>query len=286
MMKLGFIGAGKVGTALAVSLSRKGYPVVAIYDVKSEAAQYFAQEIKSCKIASKLQEVADAADLVFITTTDDLIAPVCSQLKWRAGQLAVHCSGANTIALLESARKQGALVGVFHPDLSFADKKQAIDSIRGATFDIEAREPVLSKFKELAGALDGHWIEIKAEDKPVFHVAVEFSSLFVMLLFKLAAKMEQAMDITTEQAVQVALPMIRATANIIETFGTSRPLTGPADRGDTETIKKHINGLRRLYPAVLPLYRELVRQNLTFSLEHKLIDQKKAEEIRTILDQY
>ncbi len=286
MTKLGFIGAGKVGTALAVRLSGKGYPVAAVYDVNSEAAQNFAEAISGCKVVSKTQDVADAADLVFITTTDNLITTVANEVKWRAGQSAVHCSGANTVALLESAQKAGALVGVFHPGQSFADKKQAIENIPGATFDIEAEEPLLSTFKELATALDGYWIEIKPEDKPVYHVAVEFTSLFVMLLFRLAAQMMQTMDIPTEQAARVALPMLRGTANIIETFGTSRPLTGPADRGDDETIKKHIDGLKRLFPKGLPLYRELVRQNITFSIEHGLIDQKKAEEIQAILKQY
>jgi len=286
MTKLGFIGAGKVGTALAVRLSSKGYPVVAVYDIKPEAAQDFAQAVSGSKVMSKAQDVADAADFVFITTTDDLIAPVAAEVKWRAGQTVVHCSGANTVALLEPAKKAGALVGVFHPGQSFADKKQAIENIPGATFDIEAKEPLLSTFKQMVTALDGHWIEIKAEDKPVYHIAVEFTSLFVMLLFRLSAKMMQTMGITTEQAVQVALPTIRGTANIIETFGTSRPLTGPADRGDSATIKRHIDGLRRLFPTGLPLYRELVRQNITFSLEHGLINQKKAEELQTILKQY
>ena len=286
MAKIGFIGAGKVGTALAVRLSRKGYSLVAIHDVKPEAAKDFVQVVRGCKVADEAQDVADAADLVFITTTDDLISSVCSSIKWRAGQMVVHCSGANTVALLESANQAGALVGVFHPGLSFADKKQAIESILGVTFDIEAKEPVLSKLKELAAELDAYWIEIKPEDKPVYHVAVEFTSLFVALLFRMAVRMEQTMGITTEQAVGVALPMIRGTADIIETFGTSRPLTGPADRGDNQTIKNHIDGLRRLFPDGLPLYRELVRQNITFSLEHKLIDQTKAEELRAILEKY
>ena len=286
MTKLGFIGAGKVGTALAISLSNKGYPVVAVYDLNPEAADYFAQEVSGCKIANKTQDVANAADLVFITTVDDQINQIASDLKWRAGQMAVHCSGANSTALLEPAKEQGALVGVFHPGNSFADKKQAIQNIAGNTFDIEAEEPLLSTIKELVAALDGYWIEVKASDRPVYHVAIEMPSLFTMLLARTAVKMFAAMDIEEEKALNLVTSLMRVALRIMETLGTSTALTGPVDRGDTETVKKHIDGLRRVCPSVLPLYRELARQNIPFAIEHRSIDQKKADELKAILEQY
>ena len=285
-MKLGFIGAGKVGTALAVKLSRKGYSVSAVYDVHEEAAKDFVREIKNCKAMGQLQEVARSADFVFVSTPDALIETVVSSVKWKAGQTVVHCSGANTVALLDAAKKAGALVGVFHPGQTFADTKQAIENMAGATFDIESEEPLLTTLKKMAGDLDGYWIEVRAEDKPVYHVAVELTSVFVMLLFRTAVNMMQTMDITVEQAVRVALPMLRGTANIIETFGNSRPLTGPVDRGDTDTIKRHIDGLNRLCPGTLPLYRELVRQNIPFAAEHESIDQKKSEELLSLINEY
>ena len=43
-----------------------------------------------------LKAVADAAELVFITTPDAAIATVASQVKWHAGQSVVHCSGADS----------------------------------------------------------------------------------------------------------------------------------------------------------------------------------------------
>lgn len=286
MLKLGFIGAGKVGTALAVRLSGKDYPVVAVYDVKPEAAENFAQVVSGSKVVSKKQDVADAAELVFITTTDDFINQTAAELKWRAGQMAVHCSGANSTALLEPAKKQGALVGVFHPGQAFTDKEQAIANIAGATFDIEAEEPLFSTFKELAAALDGYWVEVKATERPVFHVAEELCALFVYLNFKVAVKMMEAINLSGEQAKQVLLPLLKATTRNIETFGTAQVLPGPIDRGDAETVKRHIAGLRSIFPSGLPLYRELALLNVTLALEWGSIDQKKAEEIRAVLQQH
>ena len=286
MITLGYIGAGKVGTALALSLSSKGYQAVAVYDVNKESAEFLAGEVGNCKVANTTQDVADAADLVFITTVDDQINQVASATQWRAGQMVVHCSGANSTVLLEPARKQGALVGVFHPGNSFADKTQAIQNMAGSTFDIEAEEPLLSTFKELISVLDGYWIEVNASDRAVYHAAIEMPSLFTMLLARTSVKMCQDMNIEQEKALNVIVPLMRVAANITEAFGTSKALTGPVDRGDTETVKKHIDGIRRVSPSVLPLYRELVRQNIPFALEKKSIDQKKADELKKIVDTY
>ena len=115
MLKLGFIGAGTVGTALAVRLSSKGYQVVAVSSHSQTAAENLARVVNGCRAFAKNQDVADTAELVFITTPDDAIATVVSQLKWYAGQSVVHCSGADSTDILQPARKLGAYVGVFHP---------------------------------------------------------------------------------------------------------------------------------------------------------------------------
>ena len=283
MTKLGFIGAGKVGTALAVRLSKKGYPVVAVYDVKPEAARYFTGVVSGSKAVDDKQMVADAAELVFVSTTDDFIGSTASEVKWRDGQMVLHCSGANTTALLEPARKQGALVGVFHPGQAFTDKEQAIENIAGAIFDIEAEEPLLSTLKEMSVALDGGWVEVKAADRPVFHVAEELYTLFFYVNYKVAIKMMQAIDLNEEQANKVLLPLMKATVRNIEAFGMNQVLPGPVDRGDGETIKKHIDGLRSTFPGGLPLYRELALQNTYLALEWGSINQQKTDELQSIL---
>ena len=283
MTKLGFIGAGKVGTALAVRLSKKGYPVVAVYDVKPEAARYFTGVVGGSKTVDDKQMVADAAELVFVSTTDDFIGSTASEVKWRDGQMVLHCSGANTTALLEPARKQGALVGVFHPGQAFTDKEQAIENIAGAIFDIEAEEPLLNTLKEMAVALDGGWVEVKAADRPVFHVAEELCALFFYVNYKVAIKMMQAIDLNEEQANKVLLPLMKATVRNIEAFGMNQVLPGPVDRGDGETIKKHIDGLRSTFPSGLPLYRELALQNTYLALEWGSINQQKTDELQSIL---
>jgi predicted short-subunit dehydrogenase-like oxidoreductase (DUF2520 family) len=114
MLKLGFIGAGTVGTAMAIRLSQKGYPVIAVYDLNPAAARRLAEAVKGCRVLATAQEVADAADFVFITTADDFIPQVAAEVKWHPGQIVSHCSGAASTDVLEPARKLGARVGCIH----------------------------------------------------------------------------------------------------------------------------------------------------------------------------
>ena len=82
--------------------------------------------------------MADHADLVFITTPDDAIPAVVNQVRWHPGQSVVHCSGADSLDVLEPARIVGAQVGSFHPLQTFASIQKAIDNLPGSTFALEA----------------------------------------------------------------------------------------------------------------------------------------------------
>jgi len=283
MLKVGFIGAGTVGTALAVRLSSKGYQIVAVSSRSHISAENLARTISHCRVFDNNQDVADTAELVFITTPDDAIAQVASQLKWHGGQSVVHCSGADSTEILQPAKKSGAYVGVFHPLQTFASAKQAMENIPGSTFALEAEEPLLDILKNMATALDGHWIELKASDKVMYHAAAVIACNYVVTLVKLATDLWQNFSISPQQATQALLPLLRGTISNIETMGIPQCLTGPIARGDSGTIKKHLSALEEVAPTVLSTYRELGLQTIPIALAKGRINEQQAQELETIL---
>ena len=283
MLKLGFIGAGTVGTALSVRLSSKGYQVIAVSSRSQTSARKLAQAVSGCHAFNNNQDVADTAELIFITTPDDTIASVASEIQWHRGQSVVHCSGALSTDILESAKKLGAQVGAFHPLQTFASVKQAIENIPGSTFAVEAEEPLLSTLKDIATALDGHWIELKANDKVVYHAAAVIACNYLVTLVKLATDLWQSFNIPQSQATQALLPLIRGTIHNIDTVGIPQCLTGPIARGDIETIKKHLDALQKVAPALLSTYQELGLQTIPVALAKGKINQHQAEELQAIL---
>ncbi len=286
MLKLGFIGAGKVGTALAVLLNRKGYTIAAVYDHTPTAAERLKTLVNTSQVMGNSQQVADIADLTFITTPDSAIQPVVSQINWTPGKSVIHCSGADSTAILEKAQKDGASVGVLHPLQTFAGITQAIDNIPGTTFAIEAEEPLLATLKEMTVSLGGSWIQLKAKDKAAYHAAAVFASNYLVTLVKMATDLWQTFDIPTDQAIKALLPLMQGTLHNIDTLGLPQCLTGPIARGDIGTVKKHLDEISQKTPELFPAYKELGLQAIPVALAKGTIDKVRAKEIEILLKTY
>jgi predicted short-subunit dehydrogenase-like oxidoreductase (DUF2520 family) len=283
MLKLGFIGAGTVGTALAARLAGRGYPVVAVSSRSRTSAQRLAQAASGCLIFASNQAVADNAELIFITTPDDAIATVAAEVKWHPGQSVVHCSGADSVNILQPAREAGAKVGAFHPLQTFASPQQAMENIPGSTFALEAEEPLLGTLKDMAAALEGQWVELKSSDKVLYHAAAVLACNYMVTLTKLATDLWQTFDVSPPQATKALVPLLRGTLHNIETIGIPQCLTGPIARGDVGTINKHLDALKSTAPHLVSTYRELGRQTIPIAVAKGKINQSQAQELQTIL---
>lgn len=281
--KVGFIGAGTVGTALAVRLKEKGYPVIAVASRSKSSADRLAASVPGCEACNTKQAVADVAELVFITTPDGAIAQVAAELRWHPGQSVVHCSGADSLAPLQPARKAGAQVGGFHPLQTFASVAHAIQNLPGSTFALEADGELLETLKQMATALEGNWIRLGAGDKVLYHTAAVLACNYLVTLVKLATDLWKAFGVSTPEAARALMPLLRGTLNNIENVGLPNCLTGPIARGDLGTIEKHIAALEKSAPAVLSTYRELGLQTIPVALAKGKIDSSRAEEMRRIL---
>ena len=283
MGDIGFIGAGTVGTALAVRLSGKGYPVVAVYSRTKASAQRLADAVGGCRVCDTAQAVADSAQLVFVTTPDDAIEVVVAELYWHKGQSVVHCSGADSTDILEQAREDGAYVGGFHPLQTFASVTHAVENIPGSTFGIEAEEPLLTTLKEMASALDGTCVRLSADDKVLYHAAAVIACNYFVTLVKQSTDLWDTFGVSSQQATKALLPLLRGTLNNIDNVGLPNCLTGPIARGDLGTIRKHLAALKRAAPQVLSIYRELGLQTIPIALAKGRIDEERANELRALL---
>lgn len=283
MTTLGFIGAGPVGTTFGVRLSEIGYRVAAVADLRPEAAADFARRIPGCRPAATNQEVADAADIVFITTADDFIARVCDQIAWRPGQAAVHCSGATTVQALEAARRAGARVGSIHPCQSFAGIEAAIANLPGSTFGIEAEEPLRTTLTEMARGLRGDVVYLSSEDKVLYHAAAAIACNYFTTLVHLATDLWRNFGKQPADGLKAYLPLLRGTLANMESSGFPRCLTGPIARGDVATVRRHLAALEKSAPHLLPLYRELGRFTIPIGRAKGTLAAEAAESLERLL---
>jgi predicted short-subunit dehydrogenase-like oxidoreductase (DUF2520 family) len=282
MLKIGFIGAGTTGTALAARLSEKGWPVVAVSSRTLSSAQRLARLVPNCQVCHTAQQLVDAAELVFITTPDDVIAQVCGELRWHNGQSVLHCSGAHSVDILESARRFGTTVGCFHPLQTFAGIEQAVSNLPGSTFALEAKEPLLSTLKELTQLLDGNWVELRPGDKVLYHIAAVFACNYLVTLVKLALDLWSNFGVSSKEATRALLPLLKGTLNNVDNIGLPDCLTGPIARGDLGTIEKHLSALMDRMPALLTIYRELGLHTVPIALARGKVNEQKVEEMTVL----
>jgi len=283
MLKLGFIGAGPVGTTFGVRLSEQGYAVVAVADISPTAAERFSRLVPGCRVFNQTQELVDAVEMVFITTADDFIPQVSSGLKWRPGQMAVHCSGASTVQSLEAARQQGARVGSIHPCQTFAGIEQAIANLPGSTFAIEAEEPLKTTLAEMARALSGDIVYLTSEDKVLYHAAAAIACNYFTTIVKLASDLWRNFGKTPADAIKAYMPLLRGTLANIETTGFPKCLTGPIARGDVATIRRHLAALEKFAPELLPLYKALGAFTIPIGRDKGSLTADRSEELQALL---
>jgi predicted short-subunit dehydrogenase-like oxidoreductase (DUF2520 family) len=285
MLKIGFIGAGTVGTALAFRLRLKDYTIAAVASRSYSSALRLVEAIGSGDIYKTPQGVADHADFIFVTTPDDAIAAVINQTRWHRGQYVVHCSGADSLDILEPARIVGARVGSFHPLQTFASIQNAIDNLPGSTFALEADGDLLDILKDMATALEGRWIKLNAGDKAAYHTAAVMSCNYLVTLVKLATDLWDSFGIPRDQAIQALLPLLKGAIHNIENVGIPNALTGPIARGDIGTVEIHLNTLQQTAPTMITAYCELGLQTLPIALAKGKINEPQAKELETLLRQ-
>lgn len=282
-MNVGFIGAGTVGTALALTLSSRGYRVVAVSSRTPASADLLASQLPGCLALPTAQAVAQATDLVFITTPDAAISEVASQVNWRQGQMAVHCSGADSLDILDPARSQGALPGAFHPLQSFASPPQAVENLPGSYFALEGEEPLLGTLKEMAVALGGRQVILHPGDKVLYHAAAVLVSNYTVALMGMANDLWQVFGVSPEESTRALLPLLQGTLNNVARLGLPHCLTGPIARGDTGTIHKHLLALASDAPVLVPAYREMGLRTIPVALAKGKIDQERANAMQALL---
>ena len=282
--RLGFIGTGTVGTALATGLSRAGYPVVALANRSPESRDALATSLREARPVATLQQLADMAELVFLTVPDDAIASVVAAVSWSADHAVVHCSGVASSDLLEPASVRGAAVGVFHPLQSFANAAQAERNMPGSTFGIEATSSeLLATLEDMAKSLGGKPLVLSG-DKAIYHASAVIASNYLVTLLDVAAGLWEQLGLTKADGLAALLPLVRGTVDNLEAVGLPTALTGPIARGDIGTVERHLAVVAKVAHQLLPVYKELARRTVPIAHAKGGLSEHAADQLLEVLD--
>ncbi|ANF56801.1 Rossmann-like and DUF2520 domain-containing protein [Halotalea alkalilenta] len=258
---IGFIGPGRLATALSRALAGNGEHVAAIAGRSHARAQALAERLPDCE-ALPAQALVERCELVFVTAADDAIAATVEALDWRPGNAVVHASGATEISVLAKAARAGAAIGGFHPMQSFSDPDTAIASLPGCTLTIEAEGALLSRLEAIAQRLGGRVNRLPPGARARYHAAASYASPFMLALLDEATRIWASWGASREDALAALLPLLRGTLGALERGSLEEAITGPIARHDLGTVRKHLAALDQLGGRHGEFYRLLAARQL------------------------
>lgn len=280
MSSISFIGAGRLGSTLAMALAQLGMDVRAVASRSPARATALAGQLPAGRAVSA-QEAA-GADLVFLTVPDDEIASTAAALPWRAGQRVVHCSGATEVAALDPAARCGALTGGFHPLQTFSDPARALALLAGSSVAIEGPPALAAELRELARRLGMHPLALPPGARALYHGAASFAAAFLLPLLEEAVAVWGSFGIGEQETLQALLPLARGTLDSVATKGLAGAVSGPISRGDAGVVARHVAAFDRLGPAHGAFYRELARRQLALARASGRVEEAQLQRIADI----
>ena len=282
------VGCGTVGTAIGKLFKEAGYRISGVATSNFETARSAASVTGSERFSDCPWEVTRGADVVFITTPDDLIESTCMSISEHRGfdrnAVVIHCSGALSSDILSSARDCGAAVATLHPLQSFASVDQAVSLVPGSFCTIEGDSGALPIVREMVEDLGGILMEITAEKKTLYHAAAVAASNYLVTLIHLALELNEAAGLPSDTSFNALLPLIRGTLNNIGTKGIPGGLTGPIARGDVATVSAHLKAIEKDAPELLLLYRCLGLYTVDLAKAKGTLDKEAADKLAALLE--
>ena len=262
-LKIGIIGYGKVGKALAWNLRDSGVQITAVSNgLHSSIINEHLPE--GCVIAEHFEDVLLTADLVFLTLPDQIIGSFCETLELNSGHTVIHCSGTLESTILSSAASLGAETGVFHP-LQTITETDAITEHSGVftnvTFAITTEFSNTHKILvHLANMLDGSWITLEDHMKTPYHIAAIMACGHLTTLLDLSKTLMLSAGLNNLESDAAIKTIAEKTMHNYFFYGP-KSLTGPTVRHDKDTVLKHIDWLRENQPSLIEVYTNLTHHS-------------------------
>lgn len=259
-MKVGFIGAGKVGCSLGAYFVHQGIQVVGFVS-RSDASAEKAAKLTHTKHIVGMNQLITMCDVLFLTVSDDSIASVWNQVSQFSiqGKIICHCSGSLSSTVFSRIENTGAYGYSVHPMFPFQSKTTSYEELSQAVISVEGNPLHKDVLLSLLSKLPNSIIHVSTQNKTRYHAAAVFASNLVVGLMEEALLMLESCGFTREEALQAISPLAKENMNHIMQDGPAKALTGPVERCDTSTIEKHLQVLSKEEKEVyLPLTKKLI----------------------------
>lgn len=246
IQKVSIVGHGNVGHHLAIQLSKVGIEVTHIGARNHDNAKVLAEKTNA--------QVTDLNALpldqpVLVCVPDDAIASVLSQIDLSIE--VAYTSG--SVRLNDLPQREN--LGVFYPLQTFTISRTP--NIAEVPFFIEATTTAFSnQLVQLASTISDNVSLATSEERKKMHVAAVMVNNFTNHILHQAKKYSDENDIDFKHF----LPLLSETVNKLDSDSPFDAQTGPARRGDSQTISNHVDLLEGKTKEIYTLLSESIKQ--------------------------
>jgi predicted short-subunit dehydrogenase-like oxidoreductase (DUF2520 family) len=288
-LRVGVVGAGRVGAVLAAALGAAGHHVVAAAG-ESDASRARIADLLPGVPTLKPTAVARSCDLLLLTVPDDMLGNVVTTLSdagaIRPGQYVVHTSGRHGLAVLAPAVAVGARVAAMHPAMTFTGTAVDLERLSadgGCVYGLTAGPDERALVEGLVADLGGRPTWVPEEMRTLYHAGLAHGANHLVTL------VTEAMEILTAAGAADPAGTLRplltaALDNALEQGDAA--LTGPIVRGDAGTVAAHLADIDANAPQTLDSYVALARATLQRAVADGRLVPLRAQKIARLLDRY
>ena len=237
--RVGVLGAGRLGTAIAGAFRRAGHDV----DGPAERGH------------------VPMGDTILICVPDAEIESAAAAVAG-AAPFVGHTSGATPLSALEAAERAGAATFTLHPLQTFSGLSvDASGLFEGAGCAIAANSPAaLTTARVLAESVGMTPFELEEGGRAAYHAAASMASNFLVTLQAAAERLAEGAGLEASDSRALLAPLVRRTVENWAAAGPQAALTGPVARGDEETVEAQRRAVTAHSPELLALFDALVER--------------------------
>jgi len=283
MTRVGIVGAGHTGRALGRLLAQAGWSVEGVACRSEGRAREAVAFIGTGRPTADAAAASRGADVVLVTVPDAAIEATAERLEPEAGATVAHACGALPADALAAVRRRGAHAGAVHPLRSFADPELAARRFAGTFCAVDGDAPAVESLTRLVAAIGGTPLPVAPGGKALYHAGAVFASNYVVASLEAALRLFAAAGIPRDRALAPLVALARGTVENVEAVGLPAALTGPVERGDAETVRRHVAALRERAPGLSEAYAALARLACEVALAKGTIDAAAAGRITSEL---
>lgn len=248
MSKIVIVGSGRIAWHLGKRLKAKGLAVAQVISRTANHAEALADALNA-RWTTDWSEVLPEANWLLVAVRDDAIAEVGAALApYLSDVLVTHTSGATPGEVLKPYYER---YGVFYPLQSFSHEHSPVWSKIPFCVDATTKDDVLF-LKKVAKVIGNLVYHVNDEQRATLHVAAVFANNFVNHCFAIAEKLLDE----KEMPFEMLHPLMEETILKAIRDVPSRMQTGPAARGDEDTISRHLK-LLQSHPDWQELYEKI-----------------------------